>query len=96
MESRTLHTAGTVHGVVGWGLQCSGRLGPGAGAEAAGSTALSRDRGGTLGRRLTGRGGRKTLEGRGCPGSDAEGPASSGAEQRTPDKWSVQLRATGA
>lgn len=76
VESRTFHTAGTVHGVGGgWGLQHSGRLGPGEGAEAAGSTALSRDRGGTLGRRLTGGGGRKTLVGRGCPGSDAEGPA---------------------
>lgn len=96
MESRTSHTAGTEHGVVGWGLQRSGRLGPGKGAQAAESTALSRDRGGTLGRRLTGRGGRKTLERRGCPGLDVEGPAELWAEQRTPDKWSVQLRVTGA
>lgn len=51
VESRTFHTAGTVHGVGGgWGLQHSGRLGPGEGAEAAGSTALSRDRGGYTGK----------------------------------------------
>lgn len=95
MESHTLHTAGIAHGVVGCGLQRRGRLGPGEGAEAAGSTALSRDRGGTPGRRLAGGGGRRTPEGRGCPGSDVEGPAELWGRARTPDKWSVQLRVTG-
>lgn len=81
-----------------WGLQRGGRLGPGEGAEAAGSTALSRDGegwGGTLGRRLTGRGGGRHWRGGDVLVQVREVQQGSGAEQRTPGKWSAQLGLTG-
>ena len=85
MKSPTSHTATTMLGVVGWGLQPGG---PGEGAEVSGSTVCSRTRGGTLGRRGHWRE-RNVLV---WVWKVQQG---SGAEQRIPGKWPVQLGAAG-
>lgn len=65
VKSHPLHTAGAVRGVAGRGLQRRGRLGPGAGAEAAGGTECSRDTEGHGEGHVVGSGRRKAQEGRG-------------------------------